>query len=281
VQTARVASYWDSFARAYANLGGPLRPSEEEVGLMEGVVRDWMMSRRITSPRALLLGATPEIANMRWPEGTSLTALDKSFPMAKIVWPGDISGQRAMVCADWLAPPRREASYDVVIGDGSINSLAYPAGFRALAETVSSLLHGPGLLVLRCYLQVTPRESAEQVHAQALDGSVGSFHAFKLRLLMALQRTARDGVAVNDVHQWVSRNVDLPALTLRTGWARSAVETIQYYKDSTTVYAFPTLDQLRSELLPLFEEVSLLIAGHEMGPRCPILVLKVRNSGAL
>ena len=281
MQTARVAPYWDSFAKAYANLGGPLRPSEEEIRLMEGVVRDWTMSRRITSPQVLLLGATPEIATMRWPAMTSLMAVDKSFPMAKSVWPGDIPGRRAMVCADWLASPRKEASSDVVIGDGSINCLTYPAGFRALAETVSGVLRGHGLLLLRCYLQGVPRESAEQIHTQALNGAVGSFHAFKLRLLMALQQTARDGVAVNDVHQWVSRNVDLPALPRRTGWARSAVETIQYYRDSTTVYAFPTLDELRSELLPRFEEVSLLIPGHEMGPRCPILVFQVRNSGAL
>jgi hypothetical protein len=278
MHAARVASYWDHFAKAYANLGGPLRLSEEEVRLMEGVVRDWTTSRRILFPQALLLGATPDIATMRWPAATSLMAVDKSFPMARSVWPGDIHGQRAMLCGDWLALPRREASCDIVIGDGSINCLTYPAGYCALAETMSRALRGRGLLVLRCYLQATPHESAEQIHEQALMGTVGSFHAFKLRLLMALQRTAHDGVAVNDVHQWVSRNVDLCELSRRTGWARSAVETIQYYSGSTTVYTFPTLDELRSELRPRFEEVSLLIPGHEMGPRCPILVCAVRES---
>ena len=277
----RAVSYWDGFANAYANLGWPLRPSEEDVGLMECIVRDWTLSRQIAFPQVLLLGATPDIATMRWPETTSLMAVDRSFPMAKSVWPGDIPGRRAMVCGDWLALPRRGASCDVVVGDGSINCLTYPAGYRALAETVSGVLREDGLMVLRCYLQAAPRESAEQVHEQALDGAVGSFHAFKLRLLMALQRTARDGVAVGDVYRWMIRNVDLPALPRRTGWARSAVETIQYYKDSTTVYAFPLLDEIRSELLPWFKEVSLVIPGHEMAPRCPILVFQPRGPGAL
>ena len=67
MQAVPLASYWDHFAKGYANLGGPLRPSGEEVALMEGVVRDWTMSRRIIAPRALLLGTTPAIATMRWP----------------------------------------------------------------------------------------------------------------------------------------------------------------------------------------------------------------------
>ncbi len=272
----RAASYWDRFAKAYANLGGPLRPSEEEVSLMEEVVRGWTESGQIASPRALLLGSTPEIAMMRWPDTTWLAAVDRSFPMVKYVWPGDVPGQRVVVCGDWLSLPLRRASCDVVMGDGSIICLAYPAGFRALAETVSGVLRRPGLLVLRCYLQATPRESAEQIHAAALAGAIGSFHAFKLRLLMALQPNARDGVAVSDVYQWVRRNVDLHELRQHTGWAQSAIETIQYYRNSTTVYAFTTLDELRSQLLPRFEEVRLLIPSHEMGSRCPILVFRAR-----
>lgn len=252
----------------------PLRPSEAEITSMECVVRDWTISQGITSPLALLLGVTPAIANMHWPATTSLMAVDKSFPMAKTVWPGDVPGQRAMVCGDWLALPRRETSCDVVIGDGSINCLAYPDGFRALAEAGSRVLRRNGLMILRCYLQAALRESAEQVHEAALDGAVGSFQAFKLRLLMALQQTARDGIAVSDVYEWVCRNVDLPALARRMGWTKPAVETIEHYKGSGTVYSFPTLEELRAELLPRFEELSLLIPGHEMGPQCPIVVLK-------
>jgi hypothetical protein len=277
LQTLKQTSYWDHFAAAYANLGGPLRPSGEEIGLIEGIVREWTESRRIASPRALLLGATPAIAAMNWPAKTRLTGVDDSFPMAKSVWPGNVPGERAMVCGNWLAMPVREASCDVAVGDGSINCLSYPEGFRALAETVSRLLRGSGLLVLRCYLQAEPRESAEELHDEALRGSIGSFHTFKLRLLMALQRSAQAGIAVEDVYRWVRRHVDLSSLPERTGWSRASVETLEFYRDSATVYAFPTLDELRSELLPRFEEAALHVPTHEMGPRCPILVFEARS----
>jgi hypothetical protein len=276
MQPRQAVSYWDGFAKSYNDLGPPLRPSEEEIRSMERIVGDWAMSRGIRSPQALLLGATPAVATMRWPVGTSLMAVDKSFPMARVVWPGDIPGERRIVCGDWLALPRRENSCDMVVGDGSINCLSY-RGFRALAETVAGALRGNGLLVLRSYLQASPCESAEQVYQNALDGAIGSFQAFKLRLLMALQRTVQDGIAVNDVYQWVSQNVDLPALARRTGWTKPAIDTIERYKGCTTVYSFPTLEELRSALLPSFEELSLLTPGHEMGPRCPIGVFSVRK----
>jgi SAM-dependent methyltransferase len=274
LQALQAESYWDRFAAAYTGLGSPLRPSEEEVRRIEDVVREETASKGSAPVRALLLGATPDIARMNWPAHTSLIASDNSFPMAKGVWPGDIPGKRAVVCADWLSLPLRNASCDVVVGDGSINCLTYPDGFQALAESVTRVLRKPGLLVLRCYLQAEPRESAEQIHAGVLDGGGGSFHAFKLRLLMALQQSARAGVRVRDVYTWVKRNVDLSALSRRTGWTRTAVETIEYYQDAATVYAFPTLDELRSALSSRFCEVSTLVAGHEMGPRCPILVLR-------
>ncbi|MEO8658779.1 MAG: methyltransferase domain-containing protein [Bryobacteraceae bacterium] len=277
MQSAR-GSYWDGFARAYANLGEPLRPSPEEVALMEGVVRDWTASQGIDSPRALLLGATPAIASMEWPETTWLTGIDRSFPMAASVWPGDVPGRRAMVCGDWLRLPLPDNSCDIVIGDGSVNCLPYPLGFRRLAEAAAEVLRPGGLLILRCYLQAEPRECPQGIHSQAINNAVDSFHAFKLRLLMALQPTAQEGVAVNDVHRWVTANVDPVSLPRRSGWTPAEVATIDYYKGSPTVYAFPTLAELRTELADKFRELSLLTPGHPMGPRCPILVFQPRSS---
>jgi len=80
---------------------------------METIVREMTASRGITAPRALLLGATPAIANMHWPDETWLTALDKSLPMAKSVWPGNVPGRRAVVCGDWLSFLFRRSCYDV------------------------------------------------------------------------------------------------------------------------------------------------------------------------
>jgi len=269
--TVESSTYWDRFAQSYASLGGPLRPSRADVAAFESIVRQWTVSQRIIRPRALLLGATPAIATMQWPDGTWLTGLDRSFPMAKSVWPGDSPGERGMVCGDWLQPSLGNNSCDLVIGDGSLNCLTYPIASKALVRAVSGLLRRGGLLILRCYIQAEPRESPDDLQTEALRGAIASFHTFKLRLLMALQPTLEEGVAVRDAYRWIARNVDLPSLSKTAGWPRAEVETIEHYKDSDTIYAFPTLDQQRAALLPEFAEVSFLTTPHEMSSRCPIL----------
>jgi hypothetical protein len=112
----------------------------------------------------MLLGVTPEIAGMDWPERSSLIAVDSSLPMAQAVWPGNLP-QRWVVCGNWLALPQREPSCHVVIADGSFNCLPYPDGFRALAKTVSRVLCSDGILVLRCYIRSRERETPEGVCA--------------------------------------------------------------------------------------------------------------------
>jgi hypothetical protein len=268
-------SYWDGFAGSFAALGPPLRPSAEEIGFMQEAIADSPAAQRADPLRALLLGVTPEIAAMRWPEKSSLMAVDNSFAMAKAVWPGNVPGRRTVVCGNWLAMPRTESSCHVVIGDGSINCLAYPGEFLALAEAVCRLLCEDGVLVLRCYVQGAVRERPEEVYADLTRGSISSFHAFKLRLLMAMQHSAEEGIAVNDVYQsWVTRAIEPESLPQGPGWRKAAVETIQFYRNRSTVYAFPTLADLRRVLRPFFEEISVSTASHDMGERCPTLAFR-------
>lgn len=224
---------------------------------------------------ALLLGVTPEIAEMQWPEHSSLTAVDKSLPMVSRVWPGNVPGRRSVVCGNWLTLPRRESSCHIAAGDGSFNCLAYPLEFRAVAEGIAAALHEGGILILRCYLQNDVPESPEQVYADLSRGAIGSFHALKLRLLMALQKNLQEGVAVRDAYRsWTARHLDPESLPSGQGWQNSAIETIEYYKDSGTVYAFPTLVGMRALLGEFFEEVSLFTPSYELGDRCPTLVLR-------
>jgi hypothetical protein len=164
-----------------------------------------------------------------------------------------------------------------VVGDGSINCVSYPEGARGLASAAAAVLRRDGLLVLRCYVQSQPREDASCLLTQALAGEIENFHEFKLRLLMALQRCAPDGVPVHDVYRWLTRHTSLSSLARDAGWAEAEVETLHHYNGSPTVYAFHTLDELLSELLCDFDEILRLTPAHEMGWRCPIVVMQVRR----
>lgn len=226
---------------------------------------------------ALLLGVTPGIVGMEWPEGTSVFAVDGSWPMVEALWPVDLPDGRYAVCADWRALPLRSGCCDLVIGDGSMISMSYPQGLRSMAGRLHAVLKERGTLILRCYVRPAEREHPEEVFEDLLTGSMPSFHHFKLRLLMAMQRNVLHGVAVSDVYEaWERHRVRGIELPSGPGWEEPVVETIEYYRDSDTVYWFPTLEEFRSTFCECFEEVSITIASGYLSERCPILVFRAR-----
>src|SRR6185295_7215272 len=179
-------SYWFALARSYAALGPPLLPSPEDLRFMEQTVA----SHPKDCLQALLLGVTPAIVQMQWPERTSLLALDNSTAMAQALWSRDVPRNRWVACGNWLAMPRRDRSCDVVIGDGSVNCVRYD-DFRGVASEVRRLLRDDGVFVLRCYVQPAVQERPEDVFADMFCAAIPSFHHFKFRLLMAMQQSAR------------------------------------------------------------------------------------------
>ena len=188
-------SYWNVLAGSYGALRPPLVPSGEELGFLEETTAAWAASHPGIPVQALLLGVTPLIAKMRWPQPSMLVGVDASFAMVRGVWPGNVAGVRGAVCGDWMALPLREHSCHVVIGDGSINCLGlpYPDRFRKLAESVVRMLDGDGILLLRTYLQPDVQERPEDVFESVFHPSIPTFHEFKFRLLMAVQQSAREG----------------------------------------------------------------------------------------
>ncbi len=275
---AAVASYWHNLATSYPALRWPLRPSSEDIRFMESEVATWAAAHSESSPNILLLGVTPEIADMQLPAASSLTAVDSSMAMARAVWPGNIPGKRQVSCGNWLALPLRHSACSVIIGDGSMNCLPYPDGYRKLAAEVCRVLSNEGIFILRCYIQPAVQERRDDVFADIFREPIPSFHHFKFRILMAMQQSPHVGIAVDEVYRdWADRNIDPRALTSRTGWEQSAIDTIELYRDSATVHTFPTLAEYRSVLGDFFDEVSQFNLPSNLGERCPILVLKPRR----
>ncbi len=270
-------SYWDDFAESFAALGPPLRPSSEDIRSFEDALANWTANHPYGGLHAILLGVTPELARIRWPDATSLIAVDNSLAMAQTVWPGNVA-KRWVVCGDWLALPRPESSCNIIVGDGAINCLRFPDGFRALAKKVRDTLSDDGILALRCYVQPDIQEQPDDVLADIFRTTIPSFHHFKFRLLMALQPSTEQGIAVNEVYKkWAIGRIDEDRLIARTGWERRAIRTIEFYRDKETVHTFPTLAELRSVLVEFFDEVSCSIPSYHLGERCPLFVLKTRS----
>lgn len=224
---------------------------------------------------ALLLGVTPDVANLSWPSRSNLLAVDSSAPMVNGVWPGDVPEVRWGVCGSWLEPPCRDSSLDIVTGDGSINCLRYPETSRALAASIHRALRRDGVLILRVYAQPEPKEEPEQVFEDALSRRIPTFTQFKFRLLMAAQASTAEGICVDEVYQlWVRHMARYTDVADRTGWHQAEIDSIGLYSGASTVHTFPKLAESRSLLAEFFDEVTVSIPSYYLGERCPTLVLR-------
>ncbi len=273
-------TYWHEMAAIYCLMGAPLRPCREDIQHLQQLA-----ARHAPVPaggvRALMLGVTPAVAAMAWPGRTRLLAVDASAAMVKGVWPGDVAGVRWAVRGEWTDLPVAHGSCQLVTGDGSGNCVRFPEGLRKLAAEAARVLDPAGCLLLRCYCQPERKEDPAEVMRGLWDGEDPSFHHFKFRLLMAMQQTARGGVRLGDVYRyWAQSGTAAERLAEARGWEVSAIQTIDAYRDSPTVHAFPTLAEFRSVFGDYFVEASCSSAAYPLAGRCPVLALKPRGRAA-
>jgi len=275
---ARGSAHWDAYAARWRLIGAPLRPAVQDLEyLRESVARlGRAPSASPTEPsrRALLLGVTPEIAELAWQPPHRLLAVDKSEGMVNGVWPGDTETRRAIV-GDWLALPPSEAPFDLVVGDGIFTLFDFPDGYARLAAALAQLVAPGGLLSVRLFCRPEPSESLDQVFRALFDGAIGNFHVFKWRLAMALQGDATRGVRLADI--WTTfceRGGSVAKVAARAGWPEPVVGTIEGYRDVEDRYSYSTAREVVGALAAGFELVETWRPRYELGERCPHLTFR-------
>ena len=262
--------HWPRHARQWALVGPPLRPGAADVQLMEAEAAARHVATGGRSLAALILGVTPELVTMRWPDDTRVVAVERSADVIGAIFPATAGAE--VVVADWRALPRPDASLDLVIGDGSLSNLAFPADYRLLAAELGRVLAPGGRVALRLFAAPETREPLAAVAVALASGTIGSVHALKWRIAMAIQPDDRN-VAVADIGRAFDELVpDRAALADRRGWDPAVIATIDVYRDSTLVYSFPTQAEVGAALAPLVT-VACHTPTYELGDRCPTLVL--------
>jgi hypothetical protein len=267
--------HWGVVAHHWNAYGPPLRPSPPDIAAMERSVRSWSDHQDARGPRALMLGVTPEIAAMAWPEGAEVTAIDRSDAMIEHVWPGDIAGRRAALQADWFA--YEYGNRDIVIGDGVFAIMRYPEQYVALVRKIAAALPPGGLFVTRTFLQAAEQESPADVLRDLVDRRIGSVHAFKFRLAMAMQASAAEGVRQGDVFDAVHRaGIDCDSLSTRMGWPDLEIDTLRIYRGKDARLYFLSTGEMASLMAEHFETIGESRFDYEMGDRCPVLTYRRR-----
>lgn len=266
---------WVSIARCYAAFGSPLVPCRDDIAAFERAVAVKARQDQGTAGGvdALVLGVTPGITSMNWPPNSRITAVDMSSAVIEAMWPGDIPGCRKAVCAPWLSIPIEPKSCDVVVGDGSLNACRFPSEVRTLLRAVSHYLKDEGILSLRTFIRpLSPEPIASVFHAVTKGLGVDGF---KMRLWMAMQRCAEEGVAVRDAAQALREyNLDCQVMHEHLGWSLEAIEPFSTWPSSEAVYTFPSLSELRGSMAEFFDEVSISWPNYELGHCCPVIVMR-------
>lgn len=261
--------HWDYHARQWENVGPPLRPDPLDVAYVERLLQ------KVSISQAVLLGVTPELANMRWPRGTQLAAVDRNAGMVKYIWPRErVLIPAVAVLGEWERLPFGTSSVDVVVGDGCYTLLVGEKQYGKLTREVGRVLRPNGQFIMRFFVRPDTPEPLENIFADLRCKRIGNFHILKWRIAMALHGSFMSGVAVADVWKtWKAEGIDVDMLVRDLGWSRSSIETIDAYRSSDARYSFATIGELRDALAPYFHEVSCYFPKYELGDRCPIFLL--------
>lgn len=243
---------------------------------MERLVQEWHLSSHTQSPQAAILGVTPEIVNMNWAGITEVTAFDNSPEMIRHLFIPPRHLHATAICANWLSLPLREASCNVVAGDGSFVLLSFPGEYRQLGEELARILAPGGILVIRLFGLPGDEDHVEMLFDDLWAGRISSFNVFKWRLLMALQESPETGICVGEA--WKVWNAHVPSpekLAAYLGWQLPVIRMIDKYRDdAATRYTYPRVDDLCRILAPDFYLTDRIVPSYEDGERYPTLCFK-------
>ncbi len=267
------AGQWPRVARDWWQLGSPLRPAAEDVALFGRALGEWRAAHPGAAPRALVLGVTPELYALPWPEPARVLAVDRTPEMIAHIWPGPAS---QVVRADWRELPLADASVDVALCDGGLHLLDHPEGQSRLARALARVVAPGGLFVVRLFVPPAAPESEAEVLEALFAGRIPDLNCLKLRLGMALQQTPAGGVALNAVWQALRRaGGEWPALAQRLGWPLPRLAVIDAYRDSPARYHFVTAEEATA-LFAAHGFARQWIAGgsYPMASQCPTLAFR-------
>lgn len=164
--------------------------------------------------------------------------------------------------------------------DGGLHLLAYPDEQRRLAHVLRDVLAEGGLCVLRLFVPPTRRESPDDVLRDLTAGRVLNMSSLKMRLWMALQESAKQGVELDAVWRALHEVApDLEALAAKIGWPVDETLAFNTYRGARSRYCLATVEQVTEMFCGRpgsFELRRLLVPGYELGEMCPTLVLRRR-----
>jgi SAM-dependent methyltransferase len=271
------AAVWQKHALQWSHIGSPLKPSLYDGELLLDSLAQRMLS--LSSPfHVAILGVTPEIINLPWPDNVELLAFDHSAKMINEVWSPSKIVKSSVFQNDWRNLQLPDASIHAVVGDGSLNVLPSFSSSLEVLHELYRVMKKDTLFVIRCFIRPAKPETLLDIKHAVQAGAVGSFHALKWRLAMSLASVEKGCVSVADIRAaFETLFSDREYLSKSTSWPLLHINTIDAYENSLTRYLFPTLEEIQNHISSYFEIEKIKYAEYELSNQCPTLTLKRRN----
>ncbi len=269
-QTKDQAGVWEKHACQWGRVGAPLKPSWEDG---ENTLHALNESLTRRSGRIVILGVTPELVQLQWPQSIELCAYDQSEEMIKAVWQPHPLIKSHVTQARWQCLPAPESSFIAAAGDGALNVLPRLDCYDEVFRELHRVLEDASQAVIRCFIRPDNTESLEEIVRAVRRGDVRSFHALKWRIAMSLVNTSDAAIAVEAIRD--AFNDSFPSrseLAKITGWPEAVIGTIDAYKDSPALYSFPTLSELKHQCRAYFSIEDLMYGTYELASRCPTVI---------
>mgnify|MGYP001066345960 CR=1 FL=1 len=261
-----LTTHWSRYVRHWHLLRPPLRPNAEVVARVRSLIT--------AQAQCLLLGSTMEFAAL----GPGIVSMDASLPRLAELWRSADPGGLA-IQGDWTRMPVRAQAFSHVLGDGSLNAVAWSV-LPSVLDEVTRVLRPGGTLIARAFCRPVAAETPDGIARDVERGRVESFHELKWRIAMAMPSAQQTSdVAVRDLRAAVIATFpDRDALCRVTGWRRAEVDTIDVYDGSGDVYSFPTEEMFVTALRRWFADVEVVRCGnYPLAERCPLLVARGPN----
>jgi SAM-dependent methyltransferase len=265
--------HWSDIAKQWSQVGPPLRPSPEDIDLFTAVVEKY--SSDVAELRALILGVTPELYHLKWPRDAKVLAVDHTKAMIDVIWPAT---PQAVICGQWTDLPLETGSVDLALCDGGFQLLSHPDGQARLVRSLHRILAPAGCCVFRLFVPPEKKETADEVLADLSAAKISNLNILKLRLAMAMQIDAGQGVQLANVWNEIHRvEPDFPALAARLGWTLEHLLAINTYRDCAKRYHFLNVAgvcEMFCQNPGGFAVERFDVPSYELGERCPTIVFR-------
>ena len=269
---------WPDVAAMWSQIGPPLRPAGADLETLAEFIHQHYAQGYCQALNVLILGVTPELYHLPWPDGSTIRAIDRTQAMIEHVWPGP---RQAAIHANWLDMPFPSSSTDLVLCDGGLHLLSYPQQQQELVGRLAEVIKLGGYCAFRLFTPPSSRESVAHVLDDLRAGAVPSLNHLKLRLGAALQNDAGQGVELHTLwHTLHDAEPDLDKLADRLGWAPDHLRAINAYQSNPARYHFVTTDMaialFADAATDPFELCKIVYPDYPMGERCPTVIFRRR-----